>query len=123
MIVAVFPFLWTLWGSFKVQGDFFSKADWENAIYGIRTLAYSDKAQGELAALYEQQPLLELISSPYQRINDAQAVFLISWSPRDRLDIDKINQQAMPVFDAQNTFTRSQIDRLVGDYVGIGRSK
>ncbi|HBL95545.1 MAG TPA: UDP-glucose 6-dehydrogenase, partial [Psychrobacter sp.] len=91
--------------------------------YGIRTLVYSDKAQGELAALYEQQPLLELISSPYQRINDAQAVFLISWSPRDRLDIDKINQQAMPVFDAQNTFTRSQIDRLVGDYVGIGRSK
>ncbi len=39
MIVAVFPFLWTLWGSFKVQGDFFSKADWANAIYGIRTLA------------------------------------------------------------------------------------
>ena len=39
MIVAVFPFLWTLWGSFKVQGDFFSKADWENALYGIRTLA------------------------------------------------------------------------------------
>ena len=91
--------------------------------YGIRTLVYSDKAQGELAALYEQQPLLELISSPYQRINDAQAVFLISWSPRERLDIDKINQQAMPVFDAQNTFTRSQIDRLVGDYVGIGRAK
>ena len=91
--------------------------------YNIRTLVYSDKAQGELAALYEQQPLLELTSSPYQRINDAQAVFLISWSPRDRLDIDKINQQAMPVFDAQNTFTRSQIDRLVGDYVGIGRSK
>ena len=39
MIVAVFPFLWTLWGSFKVQGDFFSKVDWANAVYGIRTLA------------------------------------------------------------------------------------
>ncbi len=37
--MAVFPFLWTLWGSFKVQGDFFSKADWSNAIYGIHTLA------------------------------------------------------------------------------------
>jgi len=37
--VAIFPFLWTLWGSFKVQGDFFSKADWANAVYGIRTLA------------------------------------------------------------------------------------
>ena len=39
LIMAVFPFLWTLWGSFKVQGDFFSKADWTYAIYGIRTFA------------------------------------------------------------------------------------
>ncbi len=39
LIVASFPFLWTLWGSFKVQGDFFSKADWQNAVNGVRTLA------------------------------------------------------------------------------------
>ena len=37
LIIAAFPFLWTLWGSFKVQADFFSKADWRNAIYGIHT--------------------------------------------------------------------------------------
>ena len=37
VVVASMPFLWTLWGSFKVQGDFFSKADWTNAIFGIRT--------------------------------------------------------------------------------------
>lgn len=37
LLIAVFPFLWTVWGSFKVQGDFFSKADWTNAIYGIFT--------------------------------------------------------------------------------------
>lgn len=39
VIVASFPFLWTLWGSFKVQGDFFSKADWTNALTGVRTVA------------------------------------------------------------------------------------
>ena len=39
LIIAAFPFLWTVWGSFKVQGDFFSKADWTNAIFGPRTLA------------------------------------------------------------------------------------
>ena len=38
IIVAAFPFLWTLWGSFKVQGDFFSKADWMNALWGTRTV-------------------------------------------------------------------------------------
>jgi ABC-type glycerol-3-phosphate transport system permease component len=37
LVVAAFPFLWTLWGSFKVEGDFFSKADWTNAIFGTLT--------------------------------------------------------------------------------------
>ena len=37
MLVAAFPFFWTLWGSFKVEGDFFSKADWANAIFGVMT--------------------------------------------------------------------------------------
>jgi len=37
LIVAAVPFVWTLWGSFKVQGDFFSKTDWTYALYGIRT--------------------------------------------------------------------------------------
>ena len=30
LIMAMFPFIWTLWGSFKVQGDFFSKQDVED---------------------------------------------------------------------------------------------
>ncbi len=91
--------------------------------YNIRTLVYSDKAQTELAALYEQQPLLQLIASPYQQLEAAQAVFIISWSPRDQLDVAKLNQQAMPIFDAQNALTRIQINSLVGDYMGIGRAK
>ena len=37
VVAAGFPFLWTMWGSFKVQGDFFSKADWTYAISGVRT--------------------------------------------------------------------------------------
>ena len=28
-----------MWGSFKVEADFFSKADWRNAIYGVKTFA------------------------------------------------------------------------------------
>jgi multiple sugar transport system permease protein len=37
VLIAAFPFVWTLWGSFKVQGDFFSRADWRNALYGVFT--------------------------------------------------------------------------------------
>ena len=91
--------------------------------YNIRTLVYSDKAQTELAALYKQQPLLDLINNPYQQLNAAQAIFIISWLPENRLDIAKLNEQAMPVFDAQNALSRTQIDGLVGDYMGIGRAK
>ncbi len=38
-IVAAFPFIWTVWGSFKVELDFFSINDWTNAITGDRTEA------------------------------------------------------------------------------------
>lgn len=44
LMIAMGPFIWTAWGSFKVHGDFFSKADWRNAIYGVRTIAETGDA-------------------------------------------------------------------------------
>jgi len=44
LFIAAFPFVWTLWGSFKVQSDFFSKADWTYAIYGVHTTLETGKA-------------------------------------------------------------------------------
>ena len=38
LIIAAFPFFWTFWGSFKVQADFLSKADWMNALTGANTI-------------------------------------------------------------------------------------
>ena len=37
LILAAFPFLWTAWGSFKVELDFFSISDWTDALTGPRT--------------------------------------------------------------------------------------
>src|SRR3569623_900347 len=34
LIAAAFPFAWTVWGSFKVEADFFSRLSWWNAISG-----------------------------------------------------------------------------------------
>jgi ABC-type glycerol-3-phosphate transport system permease component len=39
LALAVFPFLWTAWGSFKVENDFFSKADWRHALTAPLTKA------------------------------------------------------------------------------------
>ena len=37
LMIAAGPFVWTVWGSFKVESDFFSKADWRYAVYGVRS--------------------------------------------------------------------------------------
>lgn len=37
LFLAAFPFLWTMWGSLKAEGDFFSRVDWMNAITGPKT--------------------------------------------------------------------------------------
>ena len=91
--------------------------------YNIRTLVYSDKAQPELRQLYHHEPLLHLIDNPYQRLEEVQALFIISLSAPHRLDIAQLNQYATPIFDGQNALTRAQINTLVGDYIGIGRFK
>ncbi|MEM0900013.1 MAG: carbohydrate ABC transporter permease [Pseudomonadota bacterium] len=38
LLAAAFPFLWTAWGSFKVELDFFSIANWTNALTGANTI-------------------------------------------------------------------------------------
>ncbi len=37
LILAAFPFFWTVWGSFKVQADFFSRSSFWDAIFGPAT--------------------------------------------------------------------------------------
>lgn len=44
LIAAAFPFLWTAWGSFKVEADFFSRTDWLNAIWGPATIQQTGSA-------------------------------------------------------------------------------
>ncbi|MEX0276828.1 carbohydrate ABC transporter permease [Ruegeria sp. ANG-S4] len=58
VFIAAGPFLWTVWGSFKVQPDFFSKSDWTNAIYGVMTKAETGSAftgAGYYGAWVEQE--------------------------------------------------------------------
>ena len=38
LALAAFPYIWTVWGSFKVEADFFSRETWQNALFGIKTI-------------------------------------------------------------------------------------
>jgi len=44
VIVAAFPFIWTVWGSFKVEADFFSRESWWNALFGTNTVKQTGAA-------------------------------------------------------------------------------
>lgn len=44
LFAAAFPFVWTAWGSFKVEADFFSRTDWLNAIWGPATTRQTGSA-------------------------------------------------------------------------------
>lgn len=44
LITAAFPFAWTLWGSFKVEADFFSYANWTSALTGPKTIQQTGSA-------------------------------------------------------------------------------
>jgi len=54
LIMAAFPFLWTLWGSFKVEGDFFSKANWAHYRYAFWFLLF--------ALIFRAMPHITLVS-------------------------------------------------------------
>ena len=91
--------------------------------YNITTYVYASEAQGELARLYPNQPLLKFIDEPTEQINNSDALFVLSWHTTKRLPIGAINDVVVPVFDAQNIFNKQQVQSLVGDYQGIGRRK
>ena len=44
LVAAAFPFVWTAWGSLKVEPDFFSRSDWTNAITGVQTIRQTGSA-------------------------------------------------------------------------------
>ena len=44
LVAAALPFVWTAWGSLKVEGDFFSMVSWKDALYGPRTRTLTGSA-------------------------------------------------------------------------------
>ncbi len=58
LILATLPFLWTLWGSFKVEPDFLSRTDWMSALLGPHTVERTGNAftgEGYQGAWVEQE--------------------------------------------------------------------
>jgi len=68
LFIAAFPFLWTMWGSFKVEPDFFSRSDWTNALTGPITLRQTGSAftlEGYEGAWIQQEFWLAVLNTAF----------------------------------------------------------
>lgn len=89
--------------------------------YNIKTLVFATNTAFELQNLYKQQPLFELITHAYEPLQTADALFIINWSAPRQPNITKLNQVAIPIFDGKNVLSDSLVEKLIGNYYGIGR--
>lgn len=90
--------------------------------YGIKTSIYAVNTSSELNQLYNGQPLFCLIDNPYDELNNADALFVLNWD-NQKIDIERLNKIALPIFDAKNIFDDEIIKKLSGFYIGIGKQK
>ena len=78
LIVAAFPFLWTVWGSFKVEADFFSRTDWMNAVTGPYAKAILEERLGAPAGTVMRGRPLEDFGGAHPDPNLVHAAELVA---------------------------------------------
>lgn len=89
--------------------------------YDIKTYVYASNTAFELAQLYGEQPLFVCVNNPYNRLAEADALFIVNWSALQTPDIERLNATPIPIFDAKNIINNADKARLIADYYGIGR--
>lgn len=85
------------------------------------TTIYDPLAEDELMTEYGFDQRLNFAKSPYDTLEQVDAVIIINWSEAYRPDISLINKNQSPVFDANNLLNKEEIQQLTGYYTGIGR--
>ncbi|MDO4426900.1 MAG: UDP-glucose 6-dehydrogenase [Moraxella sp.] len=88
--------------------------------YQIKTIVYAVNTTNELKGLYGDNPLFELTHSPYDNLNNAHALFILNWAENEKINLDELNQVALPIFDGKNLFSADEIAGYKGEYFGIG---
>lgn len=90
--------------------------------YDIATYVYDNNARAELSQKYDLDQC-QMVDNAHDKLADVDALFIISWPDATPPDISYLSQVDVPVFDAQNLLSNTQIAQLKGFYTGIGRSK
>ena len=89
--------------------------------YQIRTIVYANNTAFTLNEQYGDEPLFTLTDEPYADLASVDSLFIINWSNPLPPDVNELNKVNVPIFDAKNILTDSQVADLTGFYTGIGR--
>lgn len=96
--------------------------------YGIATFLFVEHTRAELLREYDGDERLLFVDNPYRLLTEGSCrldgLFIINWGAQP-VDINALNHaqanKALPIFDGKNILSIAEIDRLQGDYIGIGR--
>lgn len=89
--------------------------------YDITTLVYATNTAFELSQLYGDNPLFKIVDDAYSPLQTADALFIINWSLPIKPSVERLNQVAIPIFDAKNVLNNSDKAKLIAKYYGVGR--
>ncbi len=121
-----------IWGlSFKPETDDMREASsrvlmealWQA---GAKVKAYDPEAMEEARRLYGHQKDLQLVTSKYDAIKEADALVIVTeWKEFKAPDFSEIKKQLRQalVIDGRNLYTPSLMNELGIEYYGIGRGK
>lgn len=87
--------------------------------YGIKTHIYAPNAGFELGQMYRDEPLFTLHNDAYA-LEGVDALFVLNWSDLLPVNLDKITNKQLPIFDGKNLFDEQMIAQLP-NYQGVGR--
>lgn len=87
----------------------------------VSTHIYDTLAENDLMTIYDGDTRLQFTDSAYDKLNTVDALIILNWSDDATPDIKQVSHANIPVFDARNLLTRSDIEQLDAYYTGIGR--
>jgi UDPglucose 6-dehydrogenase len=93
---------------------------------GAKVQAFDPEAAANARRIYEKEKNLTLANSPYDALNDADALIIATeWAEFKSPDFDKLKKllKEPVVFDGRNIYDHLQMEQKGFEYYSIGRGK
>lgn len=92
--------------------------------HNIQTHIYEKHKHTSLSDTYQNVSLCHFSQDYFDGLEKSDAlIILTSYSEVITADLSRLAKYRLPIFDAQNCIAPVDIDKLQGDYIGIGKNR